>query len=246
MSFWFCSNVFWAVKGVVVEWCNDGLTCVQSFPRYSRDVDSCGLVYLGPDLWEEILFPCRDRKGQWLLIVVDLKRCDGGSCCVGFGLVLCEVLKVIREGIMALGVFLIILVWHSSEGRIVAEHLILPGKRTRGAKAVAYLGSLRVMSFLPVLNLPVLGRASHPRLSPRRLMPAPGGFRQTCSHLSGHLFSSFFFFLVIVLVLVLQLNLYLREVWGEGGKEECESGCFQGSQATFFSLRYLFLQHCWN
>lgn len=35
---------------------------------------------------------------------------------------------------------------------------------------------------------------------------------------------------------VLQLNLYLREVWGEGGKEECESGCFQGSHATFFLL----------
>lgn len=194
MSFWFCSNVFWAVKGVVVEWCNDGLTCVQSFPCYSQDVDSCGLVYLGLNLWEEILFPCRDRKGQWLLIVVDLKRCDGGSCCVGLGLVLCEVLKIIREGITALGVFLIILVWHSSEGRIVAEPLILPGKRIRGAKAVAYLGSLRVMSFLPVLNLPVLGRASHPRLSPRRLAPAPGVQTNMLTPVRSFVFIFFFLF----------------------------------------------------
>jgi hypothetical protein len=43
---------------------------------------------------------------------------------------------------------------------MVAEPLILPGKRTGGEKAVAYLADLRLLSFLKVFLLP-LERASH-------------------------------------------------------------------------------------
>lgn len=51
MHFWFC-----LVKGFAVERCNGGLSCVQSFPQYSWDVDICGFVYLRPNLCDENYF----------------------------------------------------------------------------------------------------------------------------------------------------------------------------------------------
>lgn len=91
----------------------------------------------------------------------------------------------------------------------------------------------------------VLGRASHRRPLSLRLAPAPG-FRQMFSHLSVHEFS-LFFLLVIVLTHILQLNLYLREVWSQGGREAKPSkgGCPRLT-CCFPSSRCLFFEHCWN
>lgn len=114
-----------------MEWCNNGLSCVQSFPQYSRDVDSCGFVYLGLKLWEEILFLCRDSDFSLLLTssnVTVVLLCGVLSC-----FVLCA--KNIRTGSQH---------WESPhhpslafiKGKNPLLSIFLPGK---ALKAVAYL-----------------------------------------------------------------------------------------------------------
>lgn len=55
MSSWFRLKVLRLVKGVSVERCSGGLSCVQG-SRCSWDVDSCGFVYLGLNLWDDNYF----------------------------------------------------------------------------------------------------------------------------------------------------------------------------------------------
>lgn len=67
MSSWFRLKVLRLVKGVSVERCSGGLSCVQG-SRCSWDVDSCGFVYLGLNLWDDNYFfppPCGGSVFHW-------------------------------------------------------------------------------------------------------------------------------------------------------------------------------------